>query len=59
MYTEFIETASLAAVARLCGLRLGADAQKEIRDYATIVHGLMLDIFPVSWASLDQSDYSD
>ena len=34
MYTEFVETGSLAAYARLCHLRLGADAQKEIRMYA-------------------------
>lgn len=56
MYTEFIETASLAAVARLCGLRLGTDAQKEIRDYATIVHEMMMDVFPVSWVSLSKQE---
>lgn len=56
MYTEFIETASLAAVARLCGLRLGADAQKEIRDYANIVHEMMMDAFPVSWEALGKQD---
>jgi thymidylate synthase (FAD) len=52
MYTEFIETASLFAYARLCNLRLDPSAQKEIRDYATMVHNLMLDLFPVSWAAL-------
>ena len=52
MYTEFIETASLAAIARLCHLRLGADAQKEIRLYAGHVSRLMEKAFPVSWKAL-------
>lgn len=52
MYTEFIETASLAAIARLCHLRLGADAQKEIRLYAGHVSRLMEKAFPVSWRAL-------
>lgn len=52
MYTEFIETGSLAAYARLCGLRLGPDAQREIRTYATAVSELMTARFPVSWAAL-------
>jgi thymidylate synthase (FAD) len=52
MYTEFIETGSLAAYARLCGLRLDPTAQKEIRDYATAVDTLLRQAFPVSWAAL-------
>jgi thymidylate synthase (FAD) len=52
MYTEFIETASLFAYARLCNLRLDPSAQKEIRDYASMVHSLMIDQFPASWAAL-------
>jgi thymidylate synthase (FAD) len=52
MYTEFIETGSLAAYARLCGLRLGADAQKEIRTYAGGLATLLTPRFPVSWAAL-------
>lgn len=52
MYTEFIETGSLAAYARLCGLRLDPTAQKEIRDYATAVDTLLREKFPVSWAAL-------
>jgi thymidylate synthase (FAD) len=52
MYTEFIETASLAAYARLCHLRLGPDAQKEIRMYAGLVDNFMAQAFPVSWAAL-------
>ena len=52
MYTEFIETGSLAAYARLCGLRLDLTAQKEIRDYATAVDKLLREAFPVSWPAL-------
>jgi thymidylate synthase (FAD) len=56
MYTEFIETGSLAAYARLCGLRLDPTAQKEIRDYATAVDTLLRQSFPVSWAALVAQD---
>ena len=52
MYTEFIETGSLAAYARLCGLRQGADAQVEIRNYATGLSTLLAPRFPVSWPAL-------
>lgn len=52
MYTEFIETGSLAAYARLCGLRLSPDAQKEIRTYAGGLAELLIPAFPVSWAAL-------
>ncbi len=52
MYTEFIETGSLAAYARICGLRLDPTAQKEIRDYAAIVSRLLEQAFPVSWKAL-------
>jgi thymidylate synthase (FAD) len=52
MYTEFIETGSLAAYARLCGLRLGPDAQLEIRRYAEGLSTLLIPRFPVSWVSL-------
>jgi len=55
MYTEFIETASLAAVARLCHLRLGSDAQKEIRDYASAVNQCLEKDFPVSWKALQET----
>ena len=55
MYTEFIETASLAAYARLCNLRLDPGAQKEIRDYADAVVKLLEPKFPVSWKALVQS----
>ena len=52
MYTEFIETGSLAAYARLCHLRLGLDAQKEIRVYAGLIDKCLMDAFPVSWKAL-------
>ena len=54
MYTEFIETGSLAAYARLCGLRLGTDAQAEIRGYATGLTSLLTERFPVSWTALQK-----
>ena len=52
MYTEFIETGSLAAMARICHLRMSPDAQKEICHYATAISVIMADAFPVSWDSL-------
>jgi thymidylate synthase (FAD) len=52
MYTEFIETGSLYAYARLCRLRLDPQAQKEIRDYAGALDTLLRSAFPVSWAAL-------
>lgn len=52
MYTEFIETGSLAAYARLCNLRLDPTAQKEIQLYATALDTLMREKFPVSWLAL-------
>lgn len=52
MYTEFIETGSLAAYARLCGLRRSADAQKEICTYAGGLASLLTPQFPVSWGAL-------
>ncbi len=52
MYTEFIETGSLAAYARLCGLRLNPAAQKEIRLYAAGLSELLEPRFPVSWPHL-------
>jgi len=52
MYTEFIETGSLAAYARLCSLRLDPHAQKEIQDYAQAVCSLLELLFPVSWKAL-------
>ena len=52
MFSEFIETGSLAAYARICQLRLDPTAQKEIRDYANAVCKCMNEQFPVSWKAL-------
>lgn len=52
MYTEFIETASLAAYARLYKLRTSPDAQREIQWYAREIGKFMEDKFPISWAAL-------
>lgn len=52
MYTTVVETGSLAAYARLCHLRLGADAQKEIREFAKRISQIMEKAFPVSWKAL-------
>lgn len=52
MYTEFIETGSLAAYARLYQLRTDPTAQKEIREYATLIGKLIEPKFPVSWKAL-------
>ncbi len=48
MYTEFIETGSLYAYLRLCGLRMRPDAQHEIQTYASQVYQLLTAHFPVS-----------
>ena len=52
MYTEFIETGSLAAYSRLCNLRLDPGAQREIQEYARAVVELLKPKFPVSWEAL-------
>ena len=52
MYTEFIETASIAGYARLCCLRTDKSAQVEIQDYAKAVILLLKNKFPVSWSAL-------
>jgi thymidylate synthase (FAD) len=52
MHTEFIETASLYAYARLCKLRLSPDAQHEIRQYAEALSKMLEKEFPVSWLAL-------
>jgi thymidylate synthase (FAD) len=52
MMTEFIETGSLAAYARLYTLRTHPSAQKEIRDIAEQVGFLLAEKFPISWRAL-------
>ena len=59
MYTEFIETGSLSAYSRLCGLRLDPTAQKEIQQYAAAVDKIMAERFPVSWAALRATQGSE
>lgn len=54
MMTEFIETGSLAAYARLWRLRTDPTAQREIQELATRVGELLAAKFPVSWAALTQ-----
>lgn len=54
MYTEFYETASLYAYARMCKLRLAPDAQKEIRLYAQEIEKIMRAKFPEAWKSLER-----
>jgi thymidylate synthase (FAD) len=52
MMTEFIETASLAAYARLYKLRSDPSAQREIRELAACVGNLLSEQFPISWNAL-------
>ena len=52
MYTEFIETGSLYAYARLCRLRCDPQAQREIQVYAEALSAELEWRFPVSWAAL-------
>jgi thymidylate synthase (FAD) len=58
MMTEFIETGSLAAYARLYNLRNDPHAQKEIRTYAQKVGDLLSTHFPKSWKALTQHEHS-
>lgn len=52
MMTEFIETGSLAAYARLFKLRSDPSAQKEIRMYAEKIGDVLSKCFPISWKAL-------
>jgi thymidylate synthase (FAD) len=52
MYTEFIETGSLAAYARLYKLRTDPTAQREIQEYAQKLGELIEPLFPISWKAL-------
>lgn len=51
-YTEIWMTASLAALYRICSLRLDFHAQWEIQQYAQAVDKIVGELFPVSWAAL-------
>lgn len=52
MLTEFIETGSLAAYARLYKLRTDPTAQREIQELANAVGAAIEKHFPVSWKAL-------
>ena len=52
MYTEWYWSGSLYAFARICGLRLKKDTQKETRDIANMIYKLAEKNFPVSWKAL-------
>ena len=51
-YTEFIETGSLAAYARLCRQRVHPRAQLETRLYAETISKILALLFPHAWAAL-------
>lgn len=52
MMTEWIETASLAAICRACKLRLDPHAQLETREIAERMAEIVAPHFPVSWSAL-------
>lgn len=52
MMTEWIETASLAAICRACKLRLDPHAQYETREIAERMAEIVSAQFPVSWSAL-------
>lgn len=52
MMTEWVETASLAAVCRACKLRLDPHAQAETREIAEQIAEIVAPLFPVSWSAL-------
>jgi len=52
VYTEWWWTGSLAAYGRFYGQRSDSHAQWEIREYAAAVGKILSDLFPKSWAAL-------
>ena len=58
MMTEFIETGSLSAYARIYGLRTDAHAQVEIQEYAHAIGEAIAPIVPVSWKALTTKENS-
>jgi thymidylate synthase (FAD) len=56
MMTEFIETGSLAAYARLYKLRRDPSAQREIQELAEWVGIHLSKSFPISWSALTASE---
>ena len=57
MMTEFIETGSLAAYARLYKLRTDPTAQREIQELAACIGNLLAEKFPISWNALTSYDH--
>lgn len=55
MLTSYYVTGSLAAFARLYGLRMDSHAQKEIQDLARQIGELIEPLFPVSWKALTEN----
>ena len=54
MYTSWYETGSLAAFARIYGLRVDEHAQYEIQELAKQLEPIIKDHFPVSWEALKE-----
>ena len=54
MYTEWYWTGSLSAFARVCNLRMEADAQEETQEIARQIDEICAKLFPVSWKYLVQ-----
>jgi len=52
MYTQWVETGSLAYYARACRLRKAAEAQGEIQELARMVESEVQPLFPVAWGEL-------
>jgi len=52
MLTTWIWTGSLAAFARVCGLRLDSHAQSETREIAVQIAEICAEHFPHAWAAL-------
>lgn len=54
MFTEWVETGSLAAAARIYKQRIDPHAQKEIADLAKLFGAAVSDLAPTSWKYLTQ-----
>jgi thymidylate synthase (FAD) len=52
MYTEWVETGSLAYFARVWGLRVDSHAQGEIQELASMLDPIIRPLFPISWEAL-------
>jgi thymidylate synthase (FAD) len=50
--TEFVETASLYAYARICHQRINSHAQDEISAIAQEIDSYLRELYPVSWPAL-------